>query len=187
MKSKSLRPLVALLVTTSLLTATLHSETHYVTVDDSGFSPEVLNINVGDTVFWVNNDEFGSHTSTSDLSPVAADYWRIILFDFEEADYNTFDNPGPFTYRDESTSLTGTINVSSVGTPEITLSAPRIESGLFLFEATGLTLGNTNVLETSTNLVQWTAIQTNLADATTMTLTNTVQPGANLFRLVELQ
>lgn len=188
MKPEPLQRLASLVIAITFLTATLHSETYYVTVDDSGFSPSALNINVGDTVVWVNGDEDDfPHTATSNLSVAHPDYWRVFLTSFEETGQNTFDNPGTFTYRDEFTSITGTITASMVATPAITLAAPRLEAGQFLFDATGLTIGKTNVLEISTNFMHWTAIQTNIADAASMTFTNTVGPGANLFRLLQQQ
>lgn len=52
-----------------------------------------------------------------------------------------------------------TITVSSVS---INLTAPRISAGQFLFNVTGLTVGKTNVLQTSTNLLSWKPTQTNL-------------------------
>ena len=77
--------------------------------------------------------------------------------------------------------------MSSVQAPIIILESPRIEGGQFLFDATGLTVGKTNVLEHSASLGQWTAISTNIAAATSMTFTNSVTPGAHLFRVIELE
>jgi plastocyanin len=186
MKIKVLNP-IACLLTAILFAASLSAETYYVGVDDSGFSPSTLNINVGDTVVWVNYDEFFPHTTTSDLSVIDPDYWNYIFSDFEEEFSQTFNNAGTFTYYDQSGSGTGTVIVTAVQASNISLEAPRIEGGQFLFEATGLTVGKTNVLEVSANLSQWTAISTNVAEAASMTFTNSISPGANLFRVIELE
>ena len=178
--------LAILLAATVLLSTYLVAETHYVTVDDSGFSPSVLNINVGDTVVWVNNDEFFPHTTTSDLDFLDPDYWHYLFSDYEEEFPKTFNNPGTFTYYDQSEDNTGTIIVNAVSTPEISLESPRVESGLFLFDVTGLTVGKTNVVEVSTNLLQWIPASTNVATASSLTITNAAVGGVKRFRVVEL-
>ena len=76
------------------------------------------------------------------------------------------------------------ITVSS-GT-SVTLIAPRISTGQFLFDVTGLTVGKTNIMQASTNLFSWTAIKTNVADNTLMTFTNATALPRRFFRLVEL-
>src|ERR1035437_8261808 len=76
------------------------------------------------------------------------------------------------------------ITVSS-GT-SVTLIAPRISAGQFLFDVTGLTVGKTNIMQASTNLISWTAIKTNVADNTAMTFTNATTLPRRFFRLVEL-
>ena len=69
--------------------------------------------------------------------------------------------------------------------PGIVLESPRKERNQFLFDATGLTVGKTNVLLASTNLTAWTAISTNLADSTSMTFTNATTLSRRFFRLLE--
>jgi plastocyanin len=76
------------------------------------------------------------------------------------------------------------ITVSS-GT-SVTLIAPRISAGQFLFDVMGLTVGKTNIVQASTNLISWTAIKTNVADNTAMTFTNATTLPRRFFRLVEL-
>lgn len=181
----------ALLFTTTTLAAmTMQTcaATHFVGVSDFGFFPVTLNINAGDTVVWINDDEDFPHTTTSNLGVLNPDYWNAVLVDFEDTFARTFNNPGTFTYRDQSGPGTGTIVVAEVSepTPEIVLESPRIVDGQFLFEATGLAVGKENVLEFSTNLVDWTAMSTNLADNTSMTLTNVISPGGRVFRVHQL-
>ena len=160
---------------------------YYVSVSDSGFAPATLNINVGDTVVWVNDDEFFSHSTTSDLDIFDPNYWDGLLVEFESTFPQTFNNVGTFTYYDEfDLGNTGTINVSAPSTtPVITLESPRLTDGQFLFEATGLTVGKTNVLWSSTNLTNWTAITTNVADGSSMTFTNAPSLGQSFFRVME--
>jgi plastocyanin len=163
------------------------AESYYVAVDDRGFLPATLNVNAGDTVVWINTDEFFSHSTTSDLQFPDPDAWHAILIDFEDTFVKTFINAGTFTYKDQLDTGTGTIIVTSVNqAPEITLASPRVMDGQFLFEATGLTVGKANVMEFSTNLVHWTAMRTNLADSLEMTFTNNFNPGARFFRVHQL-
>jgi plastocyanin len=178
--------IVALFTASLILTAHLPAETHYVAVDDSGFSPSILNINVGDTVVWVNYDDFFPHTTTSDLDVMDPDYWTYYFTDYEEEFQKTFNNPGTFTYSDQVEANLGTIIVNTGSVPEITLLSLRLEGGMFLFEANGLTPGKSHVLETSTNLVQWLPASTNLATAGSFTFTNAANQAAKFFRVVEL-
>jgi plastocyanin len=168
-----------------LSTPQSQAETHFVSVDGSGFSPSTVDINTGDTVVWVNNDETFSHTTTSDLPVLNPDYWNGLLVDFEDTYSKTFNNVGTFTYHDQLDIGTGTVNVTAPVAPVITLASPRIEAGLFLFEATGLTVGKTNVLEQSSNLVQWVPVSTNIAVTSSMTFTNPASAGPRLFRVFE--
>lgn len=170
----------------ALLAGPSNADTFYVGIDGGdSFSPDQLTIYAGDTVVWVNNDEYFPHTTTSDLSPSNTDYWNGYLYEFEDTYSKTFNNPGTFTYRDTISEGTGTITVNAPPSPGITLNAPQVGGGQFWFEATGLSVGRTNVLEASTNSVQWHAVSTNLAAASSMSFTNPVQPGACFFRLFE--
>ena len=68
----------------------------------------------------------------------------------------------------------------------ITLAAPRLSGGQFQFDATGLTLGRTNLMQVSTNLISWTSISTNVATNFSMTFTNAVGLSGQFFRLIQL-
>lgn len=159
---------------------------YYIGVDGSGFSPATQTIEVGDTVIWVNNDEFFPHTTTSDLNIFDPGYWDGYLVNQDDTFSWTFNSVGTFAYHDNADNGIGTIivNASSV-TPTITLESPRLENGQFLFEATGLSVGKTSVLMSSTNLTSWTAIQTNVADGSSLTFTNTTSLGHCFFQVVE--
>jgi hypothetical protein len=76
-----------------------------------------------------------------------------------------------------------TVTVSSV---TINLTAPRISTGQFLFNVTGLTAGKTNVLQTSTNLISWKPTQTNIAASSSMTFTNGTASGLHCYRILQL-
>lgn len=169
------------------LAAQTGAATFSVSVDDTGFSPATLSINVGDTVIWVSNDESGIlYTTTSDLQVTDPDHWYGTLDFFGDTYTKTFNNPGTFTYRDDvDPNNTGTIIVT--GPQAIVLQVPRIVGSQFLFDVSGLTPGQTNVVQSSTNLVQWSAVSTNIAAASSLTITNTLNPGMKLFRVVELE
>ena len=78
------------------------------------------------------------------------------------------------------------INITvSVGTA-ITLLAPRVSAGQFLFDVAGLTVGKTNILQASTNLTSWTAIKTNIAANASVTITNASVTGRRFFRILQL-
>jgi hypothetical protein len=79
-----------------------------------------------------------------------------------------------------------TITVTAVS---FRLTAPSVAAGQFQFTATGLTIGRTNVLQVTTNLVSltnWTSIATNVANANSLSFTNPLGGGCGFFRLFQL-
>ena len=169
-----------------LLTWPAVAATYTVTVNGSHFSPNALTIEVGDTVVWDDEDNFGDpHTTTSSLGIFNPNYWRGVLVDPGDTFARTFSNVGTFNYFDEADTGTGTITVILPAPPGIVLNSPRKEGAQFMFDATGLTVGKTNVLLTSTNLISWTAIKTNVAADTAMTFTNAMTLPRRFFRLLE--
>ncbi len=80
---------------------------------------------------------------------------------------------------------TNAINFS-VGSAAVSLSAPRIAAGQFLFDVIGLIFGKTNVLQASTDLSLWQPAQTNIAASTSMTITNPIVSGAPFYRILQL-
>ena len=159
--------------------------THNVTVNGSSFSPAALTIEAGDTVIWENLEDNFSHTTTSDLPFSNPNYWNGLMVNQSDTFAHTFNNVGTFTYHDKLDSGTGTITVTLPAPPGIVLESPRKEGSQFLFEATGLTVGKTNVLQASTNLTSWAAIKTNVAATTSMTFTNATTLPRRFFRLIE--
>ena len=169
------------------LGASAEAASYNVTVNGAHFSPSALTIELGDTVVWENQDSLGdSHSTTSDLPFGNANYWHGILFDPGDTFSFTFSVVGTFTYHDLLDSGTGSITVILPAPAEIVLASPRITGNQFIFDATGLTVGKTNVLQASTNLTFWTSISTNLADTSSMTFTNATTSPQRFFRLLEL-
>jgi plastocyanin len=155
----------------------------FVAITSSGFVPNQVTINVGDSILWFNSDSNSVHTTTSDKPPGDPDYWNRSLNYFEFYT-RTFTHAGNFTYHDSLSSFTGTIIVNPAG-PKLEL--PRVVNGQFLFNATGLIAGKTNVVFASTNLTSWTAIQTNVATGSSMTFTNAANLALRFYRLQEMR
>ena len=177
----------ALIITLAcLLAKSASAATFNITVDGSGFSPATQTINIGDTVVWQNADDLFSHTTTSDLAFSNPNYWNGLLVNYGDTFSVTFNNVGTFTYHDQSDTGTGSITVILPTPPMILLAAPRLNGSQFLFDATGLTIGKTNVLQTSTNLTSWVTITTNVAATASLTFTNATSPPRRFFRLIEL-
>ncbi len=81
---------------------------------------------------------------------------------------------------------TNSITITVSNGSAISLSTPRITANQFLFEVAGLTVGKTNVIQTSTNLTSWSTIQTNVAGSSSTTITNATGPGPNFYRVIQL-
>ena len=80
-------------------------------------------------------------------------------------------------------------NSITIYVQNILLSSARMLAGKFLFNASGLTIGKTNVLQTSTNLASagnWMSIATNVATTNSISFTNSAPIGRYFFRLVQL-
>jgi len=69
----------------------------------------------------------------------------------------------------------------------ITLTSPKIVAKHFLFSASGLAVGKTNLLQSLTNLLatNWVSLATNVATTNTMSFTNDVS-ARGFFRVVQL-
>jgi plastocyanin len=79
-------------------------------------------------------------------------------------------------------------NSIAISVQNITLTAPRLVAGQLQFNASGLTIGQTNVLQSSTNLAStanWVALATNVATASSVSFTNSLKRAA-FFRLLQL-
>ena len=100
---------------------------------------------------------------------------------------HTFNSVGTFHYTDQLDLGTGSITVSPTSAPPvINLVSSRRAGSQFLFEATGLTIGKTNVLLASTNLTTWLPLSTNATTSEPTTFTNAGTLGRQFYRVVEL-
>ena len=144
------------------------------------FAPNSLVISAGDTVTWVNNDAFFFHDATSTTA-----LFTTLTLDTDETATLSFDTPGVYPYRDSLiSSMTGSITVNAAPPPPVRaeLILPRLlPNGAFRFTLTNLTVGTTNIIEGSTNLLTWTARNTNVAASTAMNFTNAAS-GFRFFR-----
>jgi len=138
-----------------------HAADYYVYMTpDLTFDPDPLQIQYGDTVTWQNVDFTDFHNARSDDA-----YWDTGELDFGETSVPfQFKIVGKFPYRDTSYypfGMTGTIVVTAP--PPLLTNPARLGNGSFQFTVTNLTLGTTNVIQASTNLVNWTNLYTNVA------------------------
>ncbi len=84
---------------------------------------------------------------------------------------------------------TNSITITVGSAAPIKLTDPALSGGKFTFNANGLVVGKTNVLQSSTNLALpsgWVPVLTNVAESTKASFTNTVTAGARFFRLIQL-
>lgn len=73
----------------------------------------------------------------------------------------------------------------TVNPPEIRLESPRVLNGQFIFDAKGLITGESNVLQKTTNLINWVAVQTNVALSNSQTFSNSASANCELYRMVQ--
>lgn len=158
---------------------------HNVSVNESSFSPALLTIEAGETVSWENVDPFFPHSTISDLPFGNVNYWSGLLVGEGDTFDLVFNNVGTFTYHDDYGNGLGSIIVTAPASAGIVLVTPRTVGNQFYFDATGLTVGKTNVLSASTNLTSWVAIKTNVANTVSMIFTNPVTLPNHYFRLQE--
>jgi plastocyanin len=162
-----------------LLFCALATQADIVVTDNGlGFSPDPANIDAGQAVFW-QDDGSGPYEIVSDTGAWAP---------FFTPGGVQFSAAGSYPYHDDAGNF-GTVQVVAITPTPITLSSPRMVAGQFQFDAAGLAVGKTNVLQSSTNLLlpgSWVAIATNVATSDSMTFTNATLSGAHFFRLVQL-
>jgi plastocyanin len=138
---------------------------------DTGFSPSYQEIQVGDTVWWTNDDDWGeTHTTTSTQG-----LWDSGPVPFGYSVYLTFTYAGTFPYRCSYCYMSGTIVVLAPAPPPkpILTNPLRLPGGDFKFTITNVVVGKSTIIQASTNLVNWTGLSTNVAPATSYLYTNT--------------
>jgi Copper binding proteins, plastocyanin/azurin family len=153
---------------------------------DYAFSPNSLEIQAGDTVTWYNNDEFDTHNAQSDDL-----LWDTGDVGYQESVTLTFNTPGTYPYRDSlwyPIGMTGTIVVkaASLPAPALITEPMFLPDSSFRFTITNLTSGKTNVIEMSTNLLQWTALATNVPAGNTLEFTNAPATGKRFYRSLQI-
>lgn len=82
---------------------------------------------------------------------------------------------------------TNSISITVTGGATIRLNSPRMDGSRFLFDAVGLTVGKTNVVEFCTDLATggWNPIVTNVATAASQTITNSLSATQCYYRVIE--
>jgi hypothetical protein len=136
-------------------------------MSDDGFDPSYQAIQVGDTITWINDDDWGdSHTTTSTQG-----YWDSGEVPFGYSISLAFPYTGTYPYYDEYTGNTGTIVVNPPPPPPrpILTNPTHLLNGSFQCTVTNLVVGKTFIIQASTNLVNWPGVYTNVAPATSYT------------------
>ena len=82
---------------------------------------------------------------------------------------------------------TNTVVVTVVNPPPVTLGNCSFSGGKLTFQANGVLDGTTNVLQRSTNLMDWDSIQTNISDGTALSFTNSPTGRSQFYRVMQLR
>jgi plastocyanin len=175
-------PAVLALISITLLASVGRAVDHTVNMtSDWTFSPNHLEIQSGDTVTWYNADNLFFHDATSTTR-----LWTTGVLDTEESATLAFDTPGIYPYHDSLTpGMTGTITVNAAPAPPTAarlILPAMLPDGAFRFTLTNLAIGKLTVIETTTNLQQWTPVFTNVPAINTLGYTNPPVPGCSFFR-----
>ena len=158
------------------------------------FNPASLTINQGDTVTWTNAAAALHHTSTSGSPPGTPDrLWDsgTLIQSGTKTFSMTFSNFAPRTYPyfcgfHFSFGMVGSLTITNAGTvPPPSLTNALLTGSGFQFAIDGL-IGQTNVTETSSDLLSWSPVSTNLALSTAFNVTNLPAVNNNGFYRVRL-
>ncbi len=116
-----------------------HAAVRTVNIGDNFFSPVVTNINVGDTVRWVNQG-LNLHSTTSTTGAWDSEDNFPGGLDFLDSFDHTFNAAGDFPYLDVGfSSMTGLVRVVSANSPP-TCSITNLTSGAGMVAPTNLVL-----------------------------------------------
>jgi hypothetical protein len=133
------------------------------------------NVNdLSDVEFWVNDtlvDDVYAYPYATTVTNLAPGTYTLkaIAWDYSNA------------------RATNSISVQVVSPAPITLGSCNVAGGKVVFSVNGLSTGTTNVLQSSSNLVNWYPILTNISDGTPLNVTNASVNGAQFFRVMQLQ
>jgi hypothetical protein len=133
---------------------------------------------------YVSDVEFflGTNDSTNSIEDVFAPPFGTSITNLDAGTYTLL-----AVARDSrGWTATNSIAITVGAGATVNLSSSRISAGQFLFDVTGLTVGKTNIMQASTNLTSWTPIKTNIADSTSLTVTNAMSLGRRFYRVLQL-
>jgi plastocyanin len=111
MFSKYMWPAIGLLTLAVFIPAQVRADVFDVSIQSFSFNPQIVDINVGDTVRWTNFDNvIGGHTSTSDTG-----VWDSPPLMQNDTFEFTFNQAGTFPYHcTPHPFMTGTVNVAEL-------------------------------------------------------------------------
>jgi plastocyanin len=161
---------------------------YYVNMEDHGFfswrfNPSYLEIQVGDTVTWINADYTQySYLYGHDATCYAGTqiWWSTGSIEpGSQSNPITFPFAATFSYEDHtfySQGMTATLVVQEA-TPQLPVPATLLDpqllpDGNFQCLVSNLVVGTTYIMQASTNLVDWTSISTNIASSSVETFTD---------------
>lgn len=124
------------------------------------FEPSYLQIQLGDTVVWTNEDTINQHDTTS-----TEGFWSSPLLDYGQTYSLTFPITGAFPYQDSfygEAGMTGTVVVLPAPTGPLLVLPTLQPNQSFEFTVTNLVAGQTNIIQVSTNLPVWSSLHTNV-------------------------
>jgi plastocyanin len=145
------------------------------------FSPANVTINAGQTVqwTWVSDD----HSSTSDAGDTTM--WDSGIQNTGYVFTNTFPSGGTFPYFCVVHGFTGSVTVLS-SSPSLLTAAQFILPSTFQF-AYSAGVGQSYVVERSSDLALWTPLVTNMASSNPVMFRDTNAPaGSSFYRIVQL-
>ena len=151
------------------------------------FSPNTMSIGEGDSVTWTNVSSF-AHTSTSGNAPTSNGLWGSGTLNAASNFTVTFTNfaGGSYPYFCSfhwPEGMTGTLTITNATVTPPTLSAPSWQANQFQFTLEGM-IGQSYVIESSSNLSNWFALSTNLETVSRLTIT---EPAVNQFQFYRVK
>src|ERR1051325_275209 len=132
-----------------------------VSMTEDAFDPAYLEVYLGDTVWWWNDDFFDFHSTRSYSYP-----WNSGGVPPGYGVHLTVTRLGTFDSVDTYFGYWGTLVVKPALPPAPTLSEPaKAPSGGFSCQVGNLVAGKTYVIQASTDLLTWNGIYTNVASS----------------------
>jgi hypothetical protein len=128
-----------------------------------------------DVEFWIDDEMVDDvyeppYSTTVTNLPAGTYILRAIAWDYSYA------------------TATNSVTITVVNPGPITLNVASLTTGNFVLNASGLVVGKTTVLQSSTNLssaLNWISVSTNVAQGSTALFTNAISPGQRFFRILQ--